>query len=107
MRVAVIGGLERHEAELERRAERFGHTVEFHRGRMGGRHTEELESIVSRSELVIIVTQVNSHGAMHVAKRLADRLARQALVARTCSPSKFRSILESVSAVRPAVSVRA
>jgi hypothetical protein len=99
VRVAVIGGLERHEAELERRAEHFGHTVEFHRGKMGGRHTEELEAIVSRSELVIIVTQVNSHGAMYVAKRLA----RRALVARTCSPSRFRSILESVSAGPQAV----
>jgi len=107
MRVAVIGGLERHEAELERRAEHCGHTVEFHRGKMGGRHTEELEAIVSRSELVIIVTQVNSHGAMYVAKRLADRLARRALVARTCSPSRFRSILESVSAAPQAVGIGA
>jgi hypothetical protein len=96
MRVAVIGGLERHEAEIERRAGALGHTVEFHRGRVGGRRTEELEAIVSRSEIVIIVTQVNSHGAMYIAKKAADRHARRALVARTCSPSSFRGLMESV-----------
>jgi hypothetical protein len=95
VRVAVVGGLERHEAALGRRAEALGHTVEFHRGRMGGRRTEALEAMVSRSELVIIVTQVNSHGAMYVAKRVADRLARRAVVARTCSPSSFHDLLES------------
>jgi uncharacterized protein DUF2325 len=96
MRVAVIGGLERHEAQIERRAGELGHTVEFHRGRVGGRRTEELEAIVSRSEIVIIVTQVNSH-AMYLAKKAADRHARRALIARTCSPSSFRGLMESVA----------
>jgi hypothetical protein len=98
MRVAVIGGLERHESEIARRAGDLGHTVEFHRGWVGGRHAAELEAIVSRSEVVIIVTKVNSHGAMHLAKKAAQRHSRPALVARTCSPSSFRSLLASVAA---------
>jgi hypothetical protein len=97
MRVAVIGGLERHEAAIGRRAGELGHTVEFHRGWVGGRRAEELEAIVSRSEIVIIVTQVNSHGAMYMAKRVADRHARRALVARRCTPSSFGDLLESVA----------
>ena len=96
MQIAVIGGLERHESEIERRAAAFGHTVEFHRGRVGGRHTEELESMVERCELSIIVTQVNSHGAMYIAKKAAGRVARPALITRTCGPSRFSAILESL-----------
>jgi hypothetical protein len=102
MRIAIIGGLERHEPEIERRAAAVGHEVEFHRGRVGGRHAGELEAIVQRCDLAIIVTQVNSHGAMYIAKRAAARHARQALIARTCSPSSFSAMLESLAARAPA-----
>jgi hypothetical protein len=98
MRVAVIGGLERHEAEIERRASDLGHTVEFHRGRVGGRGSAEIDAVVCRSEVVIIVTKVNSHGAMHLAKKAAVRHARTALIARTCSPSSFKGLIDSAVA---------
>ncbi len=96
MRIAVIGGLERHESEIERRAEAVGHRVEFHRGRVGGRHTEELEAVVQRCDLTVIVTRVNSHGAMYIAKKAATRHGRPALITRTCGPSSFSAILESL-----------
>jgi len=97
MRVAVIGGLERHEAEIERRAATLGHTVEFHRGRVGGRHAEELEAVVQRCNLAIIATEVNSHGAMYIAKKAATRSGRPALITRTCGPSRFSAILGSTA----------
>jgi hypothetical protein len=100
MRVAVVGGLERHEAEIARRAEGMGHTVEFHRGWVGGRHAHELEAMVSRSEAVIIVTKVNSHGAMHLAKKAASRHSRPAVMTRNCTPSSIRILLDAVSAAR-------
>lgn len=93
MRIAVIGGLERHEPEIERRAWALGHTVEFHRGRAGGRHSGELEATVQRCDSAIIVTQVNSHGAMYIAKKSAARSSRRALITRTCGPSRFSVIL--------------
>jgi hypothetical protein len=97
VRIAVIGGLERHEAEIGRRAGAVGHTVEFHRGRVGGRHAGELEAVVQRCELAIIVTEVNSHGAMYIAKRAAGRSGRPALITRTCGPSRFSAILDSMA----------
>jgi len=93
VRIAVIGGLRRNEAEIERRADAGGHTAEFHTGRVGGRHALELEAIVERCDLAIIVTTVNSHGAMHIAKKIAARHGRRAMIARTCSPSRFSTIL--------------
>ena len=97
MRIAVVGGLERHEAEIERRAAARGHTVEFHRGRVGGRHAGELEAMVQRCDLTVIVTQVNSHGAMYIAKKAATRSGRRALITRTCGPSRFSAIVESMA----------
>ncbi len=97
MHIAVIGGLERHEPEIARRAGALGHSVAFHRGRVGGRHAGELESIVQRCDVSIIVTQVNSHGAMYIAKRVAARFGRPVLITRTGSPSGFSMLLEGFS----------
>jgi hypothetical protein len=97
MRIAVVGGMERHETEIARRASALGHEVEFHRGRVGGRGAGELEAIVWRADLVVVVTGLNSHGAMYLAKRTAARGRRPALIARTCSPSSFSAILASLS----------
>jgi hypothetical protein len=97
VRIAVIGGLERHEGEVGRVAGTFGHTVEFHRGRVGGRHAGELEAIVRRCDFAVIVTRVNSHGAMYIAKRAAARYGRPLFIARTCSPSSFSVILDGLA----------
>ncbi len=97
LRIAVVGGLERHEPEIERRARALGHTVEFHRGRVGGRHADELEAMVQRCDVTIMVTQVNSHGAMYIAKKAAARFERRALIARTCGPSSFSALVESLA----------
>jgi hypothetical protein len=104
VRIAVIGGMERHEPEIERRAGALGHVVEFHRGRVGGRHADEIETMVQRCDLTVIVTQVNSHGAMYLAKRAAARCGRPALITRTCGPSSFSAILDSLASTlhRPA-----
>jgi len=106
MRIAVVGGLERHESEIARRAGALGHVVEFHRGRVGGRLAETLESMVQRCELAVIVTQVNSHGAMYIAKKAAARHARPALLVRQCSPSSFTALLGAyASGTRPLAAV--
>jgi 4-hydroxy-3-methylbut-2-enyl diphosphate reductase IspH len=107
MRVAIIGGLERHEAEIERRASELGHTVEFHRGCVGGRRAEALVVMVSRCDVAIIVTKVNSHGAMHLAKKAASRSARPTLLTRTCSPSSFWGILQLLALKSPGASTGA
>jgi hypothetical protein len=97
MRVALVGGIQRFEAEIARRAETLGHSVEFHRGRVGGRKAAGLEAIVSRSELVIIVTEVNSHGAMYVAKKAAAQEGKRAVIVRNCTPSSFGALLARVA----------
>jgi hypothetical protein len=107
MRIAIIGGLERHESEIERRASAFGHSVEFHRGRVGGRHTAELEAIVQRCELAVVITRVNSHGAMYIAKKAAARYGRASLITRTCGPSQFSAIVDSLAAAPPAYATHA
>ncbi len=97
MRIAVIGGLDRHVQGLAQQAAEAGHVAEFHHGRVGGRQAEDLEAIVERCDMVVIVTSVNSHGAVSIAKKAARRTGRSALIARTCGPSRFGQLLTAIA----------
>jgi hypothetical protein len=97
MRIAVVGGLDRHVQGLAKLAAEAGHRAEFHHGRVGGRHAQDLEAIVERSDVVVIVTAVNSHGAVAIAKKAAKKTGCAAFIARTCGPSRFEQILSDLS----------
>jgi hypothetical protein len=97
MRIAVVGGLDRHVAGLAKQAADAGHVAEFHHGRVGGRNAEDLEAIVERSDVVVIVIGVNSHGAASIAKKAARRTGCAAVIARTCGPSRFDQILSALA----------
>lgn len=97
MRIGWVGGRERNETQLERIAERNGHQLEFHSGHVGGRGASDLRALVERSDFVIIVTDVNSHGAVILAKKLAQRVGRVSLVTRRCGSSRFQALAEELS----------
>ncbi|MFM2420849.1 MAG: hypothetical protein RL385_5572 [Pseudomonadota bacterium] len=71
MRIGIIGGAECVETQYQRTAESAGHSVEFHSGNMSSRGTASLERLVRRCDLVVIVTEVNSHAAVLKARGLA------------------------------------
>lgn len=89
----MIGGVERNETDYARVAERAGHQLEFHGGWIGGRGSETLQALMARADLVIVVTDVNSHGAVLLARRLARELGRPMLLVRRLGTSRFRSLL--------------
>lgn len=94
MRIAWVGGVESNEKQLELVAARAGHEVEFHGGHMGGRGEDRLKSSIARADVVLIVTDVNSHGAVLLAKKLAKQLGRDFIVTKRCGPSRFAKLLE-------------
>lgn len=98
MRVVVVGGVERTERMLQDAATELGHDLEFHGGHVEGRGAGGLRSAVDRADLVIVVTDVNSHGAVHVARAEARRTGRPLVVVRRCSPSRLRSVLADAQA---------
>jgi hypothetical protein len=82
MRLAVIGGLDRSGPALERAARRSGHEFEFHSGQTAGRGSDEIRAIVARAEVVFVLTDVNSHNAVLLARREGQRLGRQVVLVR-------------------------
>ncbi len=97
MRIACIGGLDRNEGQLVALAAEFGHTLEFHTGHTGGNGSMHLRSAISRAEFVVILTDVNSHGAVLLAKRLCRQAAQPYTVLRRLGRARFREQLDELT----------
>lgn len=97
MRIAVIGGVERNERQLEEIASSQGHALEYHGGHMKGRGPDEVLRLVRRCDLVIVTTDVNSHTAVMVARKAARAEGKEVLLTRSGSPSKFRELLKELA----------
>lgn len=96
MRIACIGGLDRTEGQLESLAHRAGHSLEFHAGHTGGNGAMQLRAAIRRADFVLIVTDVNSHGAVLLAKRLCRQAGRPYLVQRRCGRARFQELLHEL-----------
>jgi hypothetical protein len=101
MRVGIVGGLDRVEPHYERLAIEAGHEAMFHDGHVGGRGRLSLERLVERCDVVIIITDVNSHGAVQFARQRLRLIGREPLLFRRCGPSRFASLLGELSEGRP------
>jgi hypothetical protein len=82
LRIVLIGGHMRNARHLIERGRTAGWRIERHSGEVGGRGTKELRSQIARADIVVITTQVNSHGGMFRAKDYARRLGRFTAVIR-------------------------
>jgi uncharacterized protein DUF2325 len=96
MHIGIVGGVERGEERYAAAAAIEGHSFEFHGGNMAGRGSDSLEALVTRSDLVICVTDVNSHAAVLGARRHARALGRQCLLTRRLGLSRFRALLAQI-----------
>ena len=96
MRIAVIGGREKSDEPLLRIAARYGTEVEFHPGDLHG-GTADLKAAVARSTFVVIVTEINSHGAVIAAKRAARHFGRPTLVIRKLTVARLRGLLDALA----------
>src|SRR6201992_4401941 len=86
IRVAVIGGLSRAGELWSRAGESIGVTLEHHDGRTRGRGADEIARAVRRADVVVIITDPNSHGGVGVARRAAIAADRPHLLGKRLRP---------------------
>jgi hypothetical protein len=96
MRIGWVGGVERYEVQLERLAAAAGHEFEYHGGDVRGRGAHALEGLVERCQLLVIVTETNSHGAVLLARKLARQRGRGTLLLRKSGIARFARLLEAI-----------
>jgi hypothetical protein len=96
MRIGWVGGLDRSRALFSEVAKEAGHTLEMHYGHVGGRGSRELEAIVARCDVLVIVTELNSHGGVIHAKRLAQRNGRRSVLVRKGSVTTLHRVIDAL-----------
>ena len=93
MHIGIVGGLDRNQTRYQSLASDLGHTLECHTGHLEGTGPDALESLVLRSDVVLVQTDVNSHGAVWQARRLAKQHGKRLLFARRMGLSRLRALL--------------
>ncbi len=103
MRIGIVGGAERTEPQLKRLASLAGHHVEFHAGHMSSCGAASLEALVTRCDLLVITTDVNSHAAVRAARGLARAKGTSSVMFRRLGVGRFSELLTSLdtAAARP------
>jgi Uncharacterized protein conserved in bacteria (DUF2325) len=94
MRIGIVGGLDRNAPALQALATARGHALELHTGVVAGPAAAKgLRTLVQRVDLVIVLTDVNSHNAVKTARVEARRWHRPLRLVRRLGPSQFSAWL--------------
>jgi len=98
----VVGGLSRAGDLWTRAGQSLGVELEHHDGRTRGRGAQEIIAVVRRADVVVIITDPNSHGGVAVARRAAISAARPHLLVKRLRPGGLQAVLaDAVAAVQP------
>jgi hypothetical protein len=98
LRVGLIGGPSRSGWQLERTAAELGCELEHHSGATRGRGTIALAAMIRRVDVLVILTDVNSHNAVVQARRTATACGRPYVLARRLGASQLTALLTSLRA---------
>ncbi len=102
LRIGLVGGVERSELLFQQAAKAAGYDLEFHGGHTAGRGAQTLASMINRVDLVVIVTDVNSHNAVVAARKLASSRGVRCLLVRRSSPSRLIAQIRELDTQRAA-----
>ncbi len=97
MRIGIVGGMDRSAGALRDVATAGGHEIEFHTGVVSSTSAAlSLKALVGRAELVVVVTDVNSHNGVRAARREARLRHRPLKIARRLGTAQLAALLEGL-----------
>lgn len=97
MLIGVVGGLDRDAPRLASIARAAGHEVEAHTGTLSATRVAGLRSLVARADLILVLTDINSHGAVQLARRLAREHHRPLHLMRRFGTSQFAAFVRNAA----------
>jgi len=99
MRIGIIGGLDRNARELQQLARAGGHELDTHTGVVAGKASAaSLRALVTRADLVLVLTEINSHNAVKLARRVARVHHTPLRILRRLSPGHLAAYLDALPA---------
>ena len=97
MRIGIVGGVDRSFPVLQLLAEERGHALEAHNGVMSsGAAASSLRALIGRVELVVVVTDVNSHNGVRAARREARSRGRPLRIVRRMGTAQLTALLKEL-----------
>ncbi len=96
MRIAIIGGREKNQSDLIQIAKAAGYELEFHDGQPASGSSHTIRNIVARAELVVVITEINSHSGVFIAKKEAQRFKKPTMVIRSFSSARLRGLIDAL-----------
>jgi hypothetical protein len=100
MRIGIVGGLDRRARELEEIAVARGHQLELHTGVIAGSASAAgLRALVARADLVLVLTDVNSHNGVRMARRQARMSHRPIRLLRRLGATQFEALVRALDPV--------
>jgi hypothetical protein len=103
IRVAVVGGLSRAGGQWSRAGAAIGVDLEHHDGQTRGGRSRGIIAAVRRADVVVIITDPNSHAGVAVARRAALLASRPHVLVKHLRPDGLGAVLgEALSAARQA-----
>ena len=97
MRIGIVGGVDRTAGTLRGLARAGGHELELHTGVVDSSSAaHSLKSLIARAELVVVVTDINSHNGVRAARREARLRQRPLRIMRRMSTSQFLALLQEL-----------
>ena len=97
MRIGIVGGLDRSASDLKAVANAAGHDLCTHNGVLSGkRAVSSLRTLVARSDLVLVLTDVDSHNAVHMTRRFARTLGTSLRILRRLGSANLVAYLRSM-----------
>ena len=101
MRIGIVGGLDRAARDLEEVARASGHELDTHTGVVAGRAAStSLRALVAWSDLVFVLTDVNSHNGVRLARAAARSHQRPLRIVRRLGPKHLAAYLQTQAPVR-------
>ncbi len=97
MRIGIVGGVGRAGAVLSRIAAAAGHELLLHDGAMSSCGSRALARLVDGADLVVVLTDVNSHGAVRHARQLLRERGRTPVLLRRCGSVRFAELLAALA----------
>ena len=95
-KIGIVGGLKRLERGYCEVVRRLGGECLFHSGEMKS-GAQGLRHLVDRSDMVVCITSVNSHGAMNAVKKQCKRCQKQFCPLNGAGVSSLENLLLEVA----------
>ena len=99
MRIGIVGGLDRVARDLEAVAHDGGHELDTHTGVVAGRAAaDSLRALVAWSDVVFVLTEINSHNGVKIARQAARAHQRPLRILRRLAPKHLSAYLDGLTA---------